>query len=308
MTFESAYCQELGANVSAYKARREFFAQDDDNLRFTFCCPDEKCGVELTAVNIYTVAKTKHRPHFRTWPNGKHSQECDIVRKDTNFIDANSSIGHGHGIKYSAYPSKLLLIRPPKEATSSASKYSEFDDEFDVEIRQKTYGPSNNKRCVMHTTSYLENVVDSYERMTGAELTRHCIELNGQNRTYARTFKKIVYFEDGKNFIFYGDIEPIKEYGKNYAITFKDKAWFNKRAYRVSVYITEELISKYRLRRLFRTSMETLAKLGGEFKSATCYFVGAYPKLKTVNHRNGSFDVLSVDVTNLDHFVVKFTE
>ena len=308
MTFETAYCQDLCANVSAYKARREFFAQGDDNLRFTFCCPDEKCGVEFTAVNIYTVAKTKHRPHFRTWPNKKHSQECDIVKKDTNVIDADSGIGRGHGIKSSAYPSKLLLVRPPKEATSNASKYSEFDDEFDVEVRQKNYGHSNNKKGAPHTTSYLENIVDSYEKMTNTELTNCCIELNGENRTYAKTFKKIAYFEDGKNFIFYGDIEPIKEYGKNYAITFKDKAWFNKKAYRVTIYITEELISKYRLRRLFRFSIGTLAKLGKEFKSATCYFAGAYPELKTVNHRSGSFDVLSVDVTNLDHFVVKFTE
>ena len=119
--------------------------------------------------------------------------------------------------------------------------------------------------------------------MTNTELTNCCIELNGENRTYAKTFKKIAYFEDGKNFIFYGDIEPIKEYGKNYAITFKDKAWFNKKAYRVTIYITEELISKYRLRRLFRFSIGTLAKLGKEFKSATCYFAGAYPELKTVN-------------------------
>jgi hypothetical protein len=52
MTFDKAYCQEFNGNITAYKARREYFAQGDINYKFTFFCPDENCNVELTSVNI----------------------------------------------------------------------------------------------------------------------------------------------------------------------------------------------------------------------------------------------------------------
>lgn len=118
MTFDKAYCKELDANITAYKARREYFSQDDENFKFTFFCPDKICNVELTGVNIYKVGKVKHRPHFRTKKNCKHSEICSIMieheKQNINIRESNQ-IGYGHSQKRFKYPDEFILKRPKSE-------------------------------------------------------------------------------------------------------------------------------------------------------------------------------------------------
>lgn len=312
MTFDKGYCQELNGNVTAYKARREFFAQDNKELRYTFFCPDENCNVELTGVNIYAVGKVKHRPHFRTKKNCEHSNKCSIVHeidKEKKSVKGGTKAGNDHGQKRFKYPDEFILHRPKAETANKSSSYDN-DDDFDIEPRQRgsSSGTTSND-AKPHKTSYLENVVDSYEDMVDNYKRNSYITLNEDRRTYHSTFKQIQYFMDGKNFIFYGDIEPIVVYGKNYSIKFKNKAWIDKKPYQISIYITDAIISKYRLSRLFRESIDSLAELGGNFKTAKCYFVGSYPELKEVSLPGRKpFMVHEVIIDNLDHLVIKFTE
>lgn len=308
MTLDKAYCRELDANITAYKARREFFAQNDTNLRYNFFCPDILCNVEMTGVNIYAVGTVKHRPHFRTKKNCEHSTQCSIVLEtNEKNIKTKYKTGNGHGNKEFEYPDEFILDRPKSEMTNKNTSNSN-DDDFDIEKRQKrssTVDVSNASRS--HQTSYLENVVDSYEDMSNKE--SNYITLSGVKRTYASAFKQIKYFTDGKNFIFYGDIEPIKIYGKNYSIKFKDRIWINNKSYRISIYITDVIINNYRLSRLFRESIDSLTSLGDGFKIAKCYFVGSYPIKKEISLQNGdSFTTYEVIIDNLDHLVIKFTE
>lgn len=312
MTFEKAYCKELNGNVTAYKARREYFAQNDINTKFNFFCPDIDCNVELTAVNVYTVGKVKHKPHFRTKKNCEHSDKCSIVNKidkENKSIKITNQTGNGHGQKRFKYPDEFILQRPKSE-TVNKSSVNAGDDDFDIEPRQgrkSTISISGESKP--HKTSYLENVVDSYEDMSDNELRNSYITLGGLRRTYNATFKQIQYFMDGKNFIFNGDIEPIKVYGKNYSIKFKDKVWMDGKPYPVSIYIKDEIINRYRLSRLFRKSIDMLISLGNDFKTAKCYFVGSYPYLKEIPSPNGkSFMAYEVVIDNLDHLVIKFTE
>lgn len=105
-----------------------------------------------------------------------------------------------------------------------------------------------------------------------------------------------------------GEIKPIRVYGNNYSIKFKDNVWINNTLYPINLYISNDLISNYRLSRLFRESINALASQGSNFKNARCYFVGSYPKMKEVQGKNGKFTVYEVEVVNLDHLVIKFEE
>lgn len=152
-------------------------------------------------------------------------------------------------------------------------------------------------------------MVDSYEDMNGQERKEAYITLNTQRKTYNSIFKKIKYFKDGENFIFYGEIEPIKVYGDNYSITFKDRIWIDNKQYPVNMYITDDLIINYRLSRLFRESIHKLVKQGSNSKNARCYFVGSYPKVKEIQRKEGkTYTVYEVVISNLDHLVIKFEE
>ena len=310
MTFDKAYCEELGGNVTAYKAKREFFAQNNLDFKFSFFCPDENCNVELTGVN-YAIGKVKHKPHFRTKKNCNHSYDCSIVAeidKEAKIIDKGTTTATPHGHKSNKYPDEFILKRPKKENKNKSEQAD--DDDFDIEPREKrksTTTPTTDAKP--HKTSYLENVVDSYEDMNEQERKEAYITLNTQRRTYHSTFKKIQYFQDGENFIFYGEIEPIKTYGNNYKIIFKEKVLINKKHYQINMYITNDLIKNYRLSRLFKESIDALAKLGSNFKNARCYFVGSYPEVKEIQGKDGKiFTLYEVVVESLDHLVIKFSE
>ena len=311
MTFDKAYCEELRETITSYKARREFFSKDD-NEKFHFTCPDENCRTELTGVNIFTVGKFKHRPHFRTKKNYEHTKDCKIIDEITIPIkEGESEERKVHGTKATKHPDEFILSRPKQESDAKAIKEYDEEDDFAREektIQRKRTG-KDDEYVKPHRTSYLENVVDSFENMKEEELSKTFITLNKDRRNYKRTFKNIKYAEDGTNFIFYGEINPIKKYGNNYAISFKEKIWFNDEKPRmVSIYITEDLIEKYRLRRLFKKTIEHLIEFGEKYKSSRCYFVGAYPEEKTIEGKNGSFNVLNIYLENLDHLVVKFSE
>lgn len=311
MTFEVAYCKELDANVTAYKARREFFSQEDSELKYSFRCPDVNCNVEFTSVNVFTLGKFKHKPHFRTWKNKDHSPACTVVLENSKLHDQETTKTSEHGTKVKNVPHKFILSRTSKENTETSRKEQDYDDEGDLVSRNKSSALTRNQQQAIITTSYLENIVDAYQEMDNEERMQNYIELNGESRTYARTFKDIRYCQDGQNYIFYGEVDHIKVYGqdqKNYGIKFKDPVWIDNKPYKVYIYITDELISKYRMRRLFRSTIEEFANIDFAKNSAECFFVGAYPEIKTITYKESTFDVLSVEITNLDHIVFKFKE
>lgn len=75
------------------------------------------------------------------------------------------------------------------------------------------------------------------------------------------------------------------------------------------MYITNNLISNYRLSRLFRGCIDTLAKQGNNSKNAKYYFVGSYPRAKEIQGKNGKISIVyEVVIANLDHLVIKFGE
>jgi len=307
MTFEKAYSPELDTTVTAYNAKRKFFAQDDTSLKYSFFCPDKSCSIELTAVNVFTIGKFKQKPHFRTKKNCHHIDSCSIIHEvntNSHKVHQSDTKGETHGFKHSIYPTEFISSRPKLEnSTKIEIDLSNDIDEIEPKKKRQPSAEKKPTNSRPHKTSYLENIVDSFEDMdTDIEKNSYTVILNSIERTYKNSFKDIIYFEDGKNFIFYGKINPIKKYGKNFSIKFQNKAWYQNRLYQVSIYIKEETINTYRLSRHFRESMEELSKLGDNFQDATCYFVNAYPKLKeiSISNKNLFFSVLNVEITNLD--------
>lgn len=316
MTFEKAYCEELDANITAYKIRRHFFGQEDTTVRYNFFCPDPDCNIEMTGVNIYQNGRLKHKPHFRTKKGVKHTSTCSIIKELENDGSKNAeNNGPRHGAKLSKFINEFILSRPKKESNNKGPIDNE-DDDFDIEPRTKRHQTPSSFHAGHKPikTSYLENVVDCFEDMNAEERKKYMINLNGVKRSYHSTFKDIKYIRDGENFIFYGEIQPIKAYGENFSIKFKNKTKRNEEEspLMLSMYITKEVINNYRLKRLFQESMKELVALDEKTikeNPPICYFVAAYPTLKTIPSKEGSsFDVLEVNITNLDHLVIKFKE
>lgn len=108
--------------------------------------------------------------------------------------------------------------------------------------------------------------------------------------------------------IYWGHVKSIKDYGKNYAITFKERPWFEGENRQISIYIRNELIESYRKRKMFRSWIDSLLKDG--VSGVKCFFVGTYPTLKEVPVKTstGSFCPLEVHLKNLDHLVLRFKE
>lgn len=308
VTFKEVYCTELDGNISASGIRRVFFSQPDEAMRYHFHCADQSCNVQMDCVNVYSLGITKRRPYFRTHPKQQHSPECLMIKE----IESHSAVSDNHDeVKGVGFPNEFILQRVHNEETSLEDldgAHNGVDEDFYPRRAYRgTSKAKGNKKP--NQTSYLENVVDSFEGMDLEQRKTSFITLNGSSRSYKNTFKDIRYFEDGENFIFYGEILPIKPYGKNFSIKFKNKAWFNGSQYSVSIYILDETISNYRMCRLFRESIQELANRGESLIGAVCYFVGSYPRLQTVIKDDlSTFQVLRVDVTNLDHLVIKFSE
>ena len=146
--------------------------------------------------------------------------------------------------------------------------------------------------------------------MNDNEKKEYKLNLYNKNRSYRNTFKKLQFYYDGEDFIFYGEIKPIKWYGKNLSIQFINPLFKDDKPLFASIYITENTIESYRLKRMFKESIKELERLQDDKieHSTTCYFVGSYPKIKSISKKdNSTFNVFNVDINNLDHLVTKFT-
>ncbi len=192
MTFKEAYCKEFNGNITAYRAKREYFAQNDSTLRYSFHCPDENCNAELIGVNIYTLGGYKNRPHFRTKQKVKHTPDCFMIH-EMELSESNPLTSGGNNTaSYSNFPTEFILERPKRESNShKAEVHIDYDDD-DVKPRRKGKDGDGRDTHVPNKTSYLENVVDVYEQLVDTpNLQNHFITLNNIRRSYKNTFKNI---------------------------------------------------------------------------------------------------------------------
>ena len=131
----------------------------------------------------------------------------------------------------------------------------------------------------------------------------YLLKINDITHKYKNWFKKIAYFEDGRDYIFWDLIRKIKKYGDNYSIELDSKSAKNKFPFRI--YLKKGVIENYRLKKDIIGRLEYLIDLIDNKKdftneTAICYFVKTYPELITE-----PFNHYDIPINNLYHFVIK---
>jgi hypothetical protein len=309
MKFDKAYCEELESAVTPYFAKELFFDKESEffNHKLTFKCEDEDCRVSLVAVNIYTNSRTKQIMHFRTKPNSLHKDNCSYEYPKESGQGQKKDAKSSYRYKKTPYPSEFLLERlKRKERNINVVTVEDIDSNNEAPYtKTRNSIKENKKRESIVRTSSLDYMVDCYINGNETELERHLLTIAEKTKYFKNFFKKIKFFQDEEGLIYWGKIKELKEYGKNYRVEFESKviAKETNLSTRVSIYIRQEHIEKYRKSKLFSNQLNDLTKCK---KEVLCFFVGAYPRLTSIEGKSGSFSVFDVNIDNLDHIVFTF--
>lgn len=306
MKLEKAYCIELNKIVTPYEARYAFFDEGNVHKKFHFRC---LCGTTVFAINIdKPILYMRQCPHFRTGSHLKHNLEkCDWGKAE--IVSRSEKKGRGSQKNFKDSPAPKELILNPPQMRITFSRAVDIQGLTDEEILEKIDAAKKSEpsKVASFKTRFLEDVVDSFLLTTDAEKKALPLKINAKTKTYYDFFKEIMSFKDEEGLIYYGDIKPLKIYGqgsrKSYKIVFLDKILHEGKKYQCSIYIRKETVDNYRLKNLFVQNIEELEK---EQESAVCYFVGTYPQIQKVHRPEGDFLTYQVELSNLDHLVIKF--
>ena len=305
MKFPRAYCQELEREISPYQAREYYFDETSEyySQKLTFLCPDAKCRKEIASVGVYLERKSKRALHYRGMKTHEHHEECDFWMAQQNAVKGNADGENSQAIR-NQIPSEFIL----KRKKAQTLKRLDLEEKIDVDAKdtRSSFNNASNSESEKEyhfKTSSLENVVDCFRNIDEEILKKERLTINGITRFYRNCFKNIKYHQDAKGLIYWGTVKQIKEYGKNFAITFKEAVWYDNSSKSVSIYITKEQIEKYRKKNLFR---QHLIDLKSNESEILCFFTGTYPELKEVEVPNGSFQTFQIDIHNLDHICFEF--
>lgn len=307
MKIDKAYCSKLKESITPYLARELYFNEESEyyGQKLGFSCDSNECGVELVGVNIYNEKKPKKALHYRTKKNLKHSSKCDYFLKNSggSQIEVNKK-SNEEGFKITRYPSEFLLNRPKISNGKSGTVKIEEYEETTKSVARNISGSngSSSKESVLKTSS-LENMVDCYLHGDLEILNNQNLTIGNKTKKFIHFFKKIKYYQDEMGLIYWGIVKEIKKYGKNYRIVFKDRPKVDNINYSISIYIENEMIEKYRKRKLFRSQLDSIIDIQDE---VLCFFVGSYPQFIEVEKNKEKFKVLGVTIDNLDHIAFTF--
>lgn len=306
MKFDRALCHQLNCVLTIYQARELHFDEESifDSKSMAYECPDEDCSAEMIGVNDTSV-RFKTTPHFRTKQGAVHSESCDYSKNSSSPKSTElSKPGTSHGYKVTDIPEEFLLERQaPPVGQGKKQKKQDTMNEEGTEHLTATQGD----KFSVHKTSCLEHIVEVWETHTPESLKDIALTIGHKTKYYRNIFKPIRFFTDEEGLIYFGEVENIESFGQDYAIRFKDRPGYpdpKSDKYKISIYLRSDLINTYRKRKLFREHIDMLKILTAE--KVTCYFVGAYPKLIDKTGKFGPFKALELNITNLDHLVLRY--
>lgn len=310
MKFEKAFCQELNDLINPYEARDLYFSDDSDYYmrKLTFLCPSEHCRVSLIPVAIYRKEKTKTKIHFRTKSHTNHMffpKKCNyFYNVEEDFIKEVNNKRSNYK-KKSVLPSEFLLVKPSqsKKSLRKIEVTKSVNNNLNKVTRSKSTGSSTKEGVSNVKTHYFEQIIDCYEGTDLDTLKTETLTINGKKKSYYSFFKKCEYYEDEEGLIYWGEVERLKKYGKNYRIKFKKKAWIEGKGLEITIYLNSELIQSYNKKIQLLEVLEKLTTFDGEIR---CYFVGVYPQVEIVSGKGKEFKAISVEIENLDHLVFRF--
>lgn len=309
MKYDKAYSELLEECLTIYEVRELNFDQENDydSDNDFFFCPDESCRLEqkqksvLTTVNAKKVVYIK-TPHFKDIPSTLHEKECPYISYESKQMSLDSKSTHTEGIKETDFPTEFILKR--KKYTKKARVGDIFEEKNTLDkvntSKSKNKTEKNTSKKSSNRTSIFEHIVECYfSNLNDKELLKKMpLAINGLNKNYNSFFKQIKYFEDGEGLIYWGKVKKIKDYKYSFSITFEDQVSDKS----ISIYINKSTIDDYRKKNYFLDFIRDVISQEGEFN---CFFLGAYPELKTVKNKESSFEVFNINITNLDHFLLR---
>ena len=97
------------------------------------------------------------------------------------------------------------------------------------------------------------------------------------------------------------DLINIRLLSISFSVIFKDRVSGNS----ISAYIPKASIADYYKKTDFEGKMREFIDSDEDID---CFFLSAYPQLKTVQHNGKEFDVYNIEINNLDHFMLRIAE
>lgn len=309
MKFDTAYCASLDEKLSIYDVRDlnfdETVAFDSESERFL--CPDDACrqafenGSLLGTFNAKNVNYVR-TPHFKNNPTTRHIEGCRYGTRKGSTDEADDGIEEH-------FPSELLLTRrqyPQKKPTPGVEGVA-------PEAEPKTPSTRNSvsqgsEASTPDKTSVFAHPVECFVSNAHDKdlLKRMPLKIGEHTASYASFFKKIEYLQDNKGLIYWGRIKRIKDYNKaSFSVEFQKVVWVDKKPCSVNVYLSKALINGYRKRKAF---LEQITLAINSEQDLYCFFYGVTPELKQLPSKKKpgeTYGVFSVDIQNLDHFIIR---
>lgn len=311
MKYDKAYSELFEECLTIYEVRELNFDENSDynSDQDNFYCPDNQCRLMkdkqavLTTVNANKV-KYKKTPHFKDTPSTVHIKSCPYLADESSIVYVDPKSAKEEGTKTTEFPIVFLLERK-KYSKKEKSETNDFLVEDDPKLKEKTRsttGVQGGKKSP-NTTSVFEHIVEGFlsKRNNNESLKDMPLSIGGVTANYNYFFKKIRFFQDREGLIYWGRVKKIKDYVHSFSIEFEDRVSNIK----ITAYLDKNTIQNYYKKKYFTDKLRSLISEGDK---VDCFFLGAYPKLKKVNAGEKEFDVYNIDITNLDHFLLRVIE
>lgn len=311
MKFDKAYSKTLDDCVTIYELRDLIFSEDGDYELSSdlFLCPNHKGRLEvdnLCALTTFNARSKKYKktPHFKDKKSTKHWEFCPYDSPEKDIIDRDPETSHDEGIKYTNHPSEFLLERKKyvrKKKRDDEGTGDPADSVQKIKPRKKT-GDSDTKSSP-NKTSIFEHIVESFvaNKHDRSALKAMPLTIGDLRANYNFFFKQIRYFEDREGLIYWGRVKQIKDYKFSFSVIFEDRV----SGHSISAYIPKASIADYYKRTYFEEKIREFIDLDEDID---CFFLSAYPHLKTVQHNGKEFEVYDIEINNLNHFMLRIAE
>lgn len=308
MKYDKSYSEELDECLTIYEIRELNFEEesDYDSEQDSFYCPDKDCRLEqgelsaLTTVNAKKV-KYKKTPHFKDTPKTIHRKSCPYTAEESDITYVDPDGSQTEGTKTTDYPIEFLLERR-KYKKKNKTEGDGIEGEGEPNDITKTTGKKGGRRTKRspNTTSIFEHIVECFlsNRHDKEKLKSMPLTIGKLSGSYNFFFKSIRYFSDREGLIYWGRVKQVRDYEYSFAIQFEDRV----SNLSISAYINKSTIQNYHKQKFFTDKIRELI-LGGD--DINCFFLGAYPVIKTIKKGDDEFKVYSVDITNLDHLLLR---
>ena len=313
MKFDKAYCKELDEYVTIFEVRDKHFDEKEafEAKENTYYCPDDICRAKMgERCRLTTVNATQRQyiktPHFKDTPNTEHDPQCPYhsERETTPKPDPTKPVKevfvcektYDYPVEF--LPNPKVYTRKPKNtiATHEPEAFTLSSSSAIREITRQppSFKPSGNK------TGVFEHIVDGFIRYAQDKevLQNMPLSIGEKKLSYWSFFKKIRFFQDREGLIYWGKIKAIRDYRYSFSVIFEDRV----EGHMLTAYIKKQVIQDYRKKSLF---LDNIRAASESVDGLYAFFYGAYPRMKTVNNNEKTFEVFNVEVEQLDHFLIK---